>query len=59
MKDPVCSTLEGNGVHTIGELINYSRDDLLKIPKLGQTKINHIEERLKVFGLHLNLRWEN
>ena len=43
------------GVHTVGELLQKSRDELLKMRNLGKKSINEIEERLKVLGYELRV----
>jgi len=42
------------GIHTIGELITRSREDLLKIRNLGKISLREIEEKLEKQGLHLS-----
>jgi len=42
------------GIRTIGDLIQYSRDDLLKIRNLGKISLKEIEEKLQAFGLSLS-----
>jgi DNA-directed RNA polymerase subunit alpha len=42
------------GIHTIGDLLSKSRDDLLKIRNLGKISLREIEE--KIFKLGLQLR---
>ncbi|GHT00117.1 DNA-directed RNA polymerase subunit alpha [Synergistales bacterium] len=44
--------LRGN-IHTIGDLLQKSRDDLLKIRNLGKISLKEIGERLDALGLHL------
>ena len=41
------------GIQTIGELLQKSRDDLLKIRNLGRKSLSEIEEKLKSFGYEL------
>jgi DNA-directed RNA polymerase subunit alpha len=42
------------GVRTIGDLVQYTRDDLLKIRNLGKISLKEIEEKLDIFGLSLS-----
>jgi len=42
------------GIHTIGELVSRSKDDLLKIRNLGKISLREIEEKLEKIGLKLN-----
>lgn len=41
------------GIQTIGDLLQRSRDDLLKIRNLGKISLTEIEERLSAAGLKL------
>ena len=41
------------GIHTIGDLLQCSRDDLLKIRNLGKISLTEIEEKLVAAGLKL------
>lgn len=41
-------------IHTVGELLSKSRDDLLKIRNLGRISLKEIESRLQVLGLSLS-----
>lgn len=42
------------GIHTIGDLIIKSKDDLLKIRNLGKISLREIEEKLAKYGLMLS-----
>ena len=42
------------GIHTIGDLVSRSKDDLLKIRNLGKISLREIEEKLDKLGLHLS-----
>ena len=42
------------GIHTIGDLLSRSKDDLLKIRNLGKISLREIEEKLDKLGLHLS-----
>jgi DNA-directed RNA polymerase subunit alpha len=42
------------GIHTIGDLLTRTRDDLLKIRNLGKISLREIEERLEKQGLRLS-----
>lgn len=41
------------GVHTIGDLVNRGRGELLKIRNLGKISLREIEEKLTRFGLEM------
>ncbi len=43
------------GIKTIGDLLNSSRDDLLKIRNLGKISLKEIEDRLDMLGYELKL----
>ena len=42
------------GIRTIGDLIQYTREDLLKIRNLGKISLKEIEEKLGAFDLTLS-----
>lgn len=42
------------GIHTIGDLISRSKDDLLKIRNLGKISLREIEDKLEKIGLKLS-----
>lgn len=41
------------GIQTVGELLQRSREELLKIRNLGKKSLNEIEDRLKTLGYEL------
>ena len=41
------------GIHTMGELLQRSREELLKIRNLGKKSLNEIEDRLQALGYEL------
>ena len=43
------------GIHTVGELLQKSREDLLKIRNLGKKSLTEIEARLQSLGYELRL----
>lgn len=45
--------LEDAGIKTIGELLQYSPAELLKIRNLGRKSVNELAEILQEFGVHL------
>ncbi|MDR3230649.1 MAG: DNA-directed RNA polymerase subunit alpha [Synergistaceae bacterium] len=47
------------GIHTIGDLLQKSRDDLLKIRNLGKISMKEITEKLDSVGLRLREKKEN
>ncbi len=42
------------GIHTIGDLLTRTRDDLLKIRNLGKISLREIEEKIEKQGLRLS-----
>ena len=42
------------GIHTIGDLVSRSKDDLLKIRNLGKISLREIEEKMEKYGLKLS-----
>lgn len=42
------------GIHTVGDLLRKSRDDLLKIRNLGKISLTEIEKRLDFLGYELS-----
>lgn len=42
------------GIHTIGDLVSKSRDDLLKIRNLGKISLREIEEKMAKYGITLS-----
>jgi DNA-directed RNA polymerase subunit alpha len=42
------------GIHTIGELVSRSKDDLLKIRNLGKISLREIEEKMAKYGIVLS-----
>lgn len=47
------NVLSRAGITTIGELMQYSRKELLKLPRAGMAVVFDIEEMLKTYGLGL------
>lgn len=45
-------------ISSIGELVNYTEDDLLKIPKLGEKSLEEIKLILDEHGLFLGMKYE-
>lgn len=48
--------LRNEGVHLVGELIERTESDLLRIPSLGRQSLNEVKEALARLGLHLKPR---
>ncbi len=46
--------LEKEGIETIVDLLNCSKEDLLKIPKLGPVAVGVVVEELGIHGLKLS-----
>lgn len=42
------------GIHTIGDLVSRSKDDLLKIRNLGKISLREIEEKVAKYGITLS-----
>jgi DNA-directed RNA polymerase alpha subunit len=51
--DRVLERLQENGIDTVGELIEKSQKDLLRLKDVGWTKVYRIENELKKLGLEL------
>ena len=45
--------LEADEIYTIGQLVYYTENDLLKTPNLGRRSLNEIKEKLAERGLKL------
>ncbi len=45
--------LKRAGINTIGELVNKSADDMMRVRNLGRKSLEEVEEKLQVLGLGL------
>jgi DNA-directed RNA polymerase subunit alpha len=45
--------LKREGVHTIGDLLNYSLDDLMDIRNFGEKSVIEVKDKIESMGLHL------
>ena len=45
--------LKGANISTIGELLKYDKDSLMKIKNFGKKSLNEIAEKLSVYNLNL------
>ena len=45
--------LKREGIHTIGELVSHTEQDLLDIRNFGMKSIDEVKEKLQGFGLSL------
>lgn len=45
--------LNAENIYTIGQLVEYTANDLLKMPNTGRKSLNEIREKLRGRGLHL------
>lgn len=50
------NALKAGDIHTIGDLVQRTRLDLLKMPNMGKKSINVIEEALNEIGLSLGMK---
>ena len=48
--------LDDNGIRRLRDLVRLTREDLLKINRLGVKSVDEIERILDRFGLSLNMR---
>ena len=51
--------LKAQSIHYIGDLIQYSENDLLRTPNLGRKSLNEIKQVLAEHGLSLGMKLEN
>lgn len=51
--------LKAQSIHYIGDLIQYSENDLLRTPNLGRKSLNEIKQVLQEHGLSLGMKLEN
>jgi DNA-directed RNA polymerase subunit alpha len=45
--------LKSANIYTIGDLLNYDKDDLMKIKNFGKKSLTEISEKLSLYGLNL------
>jgi len=50
------NALEGNGIDTLGNLIERTEPDLLKLRNFGATTLTEVKTRLEALGLRLGMR---
>ena len=50
------NVLKAENIHTIGDLVQRTKLDLMKMPNMGKKSINEIEEALKGIGLSLGMK---
>jgi DNA-directed RNA polymerase subunit alpha len=50
--------LKSSNINTIGELLKYDRDSLMKIKNFGKKSLTEISEKLQLYGLSLNQKEE-
>jgi DNA-directed RNA polymerase subunit alpha len=48
-----CNVLRASGILTIGDLLGFTEQQLLKTPGLGRKSVKQIKERLKQSGIEL------
>lgn len=53
IKEATLATLEAHRIHTVGQLIQRSAEELMRIPSIGVTKLDLIQEALASHGLYL------
>jgi hypothetical protein len=51
MLESITNTLKRNGVRTVGDLLDKTAADILKMPNLGRKSRNSIREALKASGI--------
>lgn len=51
--------LKAQSIHYIGDLIQYTENDLLRTPNLGRKSLNEIKQVLAEHGLSLGMKLEN
>jgi len=49
----VANALHNEGIETLGQLAQVSRLELLRVPNLGVSSVDEIEEKLANIGLRL------
>ena len=47
--------LDGESIHTVGQLVSWKESDLLKVRNFGQTTLDEIKLRLGEIGLNLGM----
>ena len=47
--------LDGESIHTVGQLVSWKESDLLKVRNFGQTTLDEIKIRLVEIGLNLGM----
>jgi DNA-directed RNA polymerase subunit alpha len=45
--------LKREGVHTIGDLLNYTLEDLMDIRNFGEKSVIEVKDKIEAMGLHL------
>ena len=48
--------LENENIHTVGELVQRTEDQLLELKNFGDTSLNEVKEKLEQLGLHLGMK---
>ena len=51
--------LKAQSIHYVGDLIQYTENDLLRTPNLGRKSLNEIKQVLAEHGLSLGMKLEN
>ena len=51
--------LKAQSIHYIGDLIQYTENDLLRTPNLGRKSLNEIKQVLAEHNLSLGMKLEN
>lgn len=52
----LCS-LDRAGIRRLGDLVRLSREELMRVRRLGVTYVAEVERELAKFGLRLGMKW--
>ncbi|HYR30493.1 MAG TPA: DNA-directed RNA polymerase subunit alpha [Gemmatimonadales bacterium] len=52
------NSLKNSNILTLGDLVQYREDDLLKVKNVGEKALGEIAELLRREGLNFGMRWE-
>lgn len=46
-----------HGVEYLGDLVSFTRAEILSIPKIGKRTVDELDGRLRYFGLEFGMGW--